>query len=371
MRQPRVILSGGGTGGHIFPAISIAQEIKRRYPDAQFLFVGAKDKMEMEKVPQAGFPIKGLWIAGIQRKINLQNLLFPIKLFSSLLKAKKILREFQPDIAIGTGGFASGPLLKMANRMKLPTLLQEQNSFAGITNKWLAKEADSICVAYDGMQEFFPENKIVLTGNPIRSSILEVSNYKDEQLQKEAKKYFNLDPEKPVLLVVGGSLGARKINQLIAEQLKYITNKGVQILWQTGKFYIEEYKSLASENVQISAFIVEMQRAYQSADFIISRSGAGAVSELCVVGKPVIFIPSPNVAEDHQTKNALSIVEKKGAICIKEANLNEEFTTQFNHLVDSKELQNQLGKAIKALAKPLATANIVDEVEKKWNYKND
>ncbi len=371
MKQPRVIISGGGTGGHIFPAISIAQEIKQRYPDAQILFVGAKDKMEMEKVPQAGFPIEGLWIAGIQRKFNWQNLLFPIKLFSSLLKAKKILRKFQPDIAIGTGGFASGPLLKMANRMQLPTLLQEQNSFAGITNKWLAKEANSICVAYEGMQKFFPKDKIVLTGNPIRSSILEIADYKDEKLQQQAKKHFKLNPEKPVLLVVGGSLGAKKINQLVAEQLNYITDNGVQIFWQTGKFYIEDYKHLASEDVKINAFILEMERAYQCADYIISRSGAGAVSELCVVGKPVIFIPSPNVAEDHQTKNALSIVAKKGGICIKEEDLEKEFIPQFTNLVTNRKSQTQLGQSIKALAKPLATAHIVNEVEKNWNFRNE
>lgn len=371
MKQPRIIISGGGTGGHIFPAISIAQEIQHRYPDAKILFVGAKDKMEMEKVPQAGFPIEGLWISGIQRKLNWQNLLFPIKLISSLLKSRQIVRKFQPHITIGTGGFASGPLLKMANKMQLPSLLQEQNSFAGITNKWLAKEANAICVAYEGMQKFFPEDKIVLTGNPIRSSILEVSDYKDVKHQKQAKKHFKLNSEKPVLLIVGGSLGARRINQLIAEHLNFIQDQDVQILWQTGKFYINDYKHLAQEEVAISAFILEMQRAYQAADFIISRSGAGAVSELSMVGKPVIFIPSPNVAEDHQTKNALSIVAKKGAICIKEDELKEKLTTTFSALVKNKELQNQLGQSIKALAKPLATAHIVDEVEKHWNFKNE
>jgi len=371
MSEPRIIISGGGTGGHIFPAISIAQEIQHRYPNASILFVGAKDKMEMEKVPQAGFPIEGLWIAGIQRKLNWQNLLFPVKLLTSLLKSKKILQKFQPHIAIGTGGFASGPLLKMANQAKLPSLLQEQNSFAGVTNKWLAKEADAICVAYEGMQKFFPQDKIILTGNPVRSSILAVPDYNDSTFQKQAKAEFKLDPAKPVLLVVGGSLGARRINQLIAHKLSDIKQLGVQVIWQTGKFYIEEYQSLQNEQVKVSAFIMEMERAYQAADFIVSRSGAGAVSELCIVGKPVIFIPSPNVAEDHQIKNAQSIVDKNGAICIEENKLEDEFLTKFSDLVKNKELQNQLGHSIKRLAKPKATAHIVDEVEKHWNFKNE
>ena len=369
MSMPRVIISGGGTGGHIFPAISIAQEIKQRYPNAAILFVGAKDKMEMEKVPQAGFPIEGLWIAGIQRKINFQNLLFPIKLVASLLKAKQIIKKFKPNIAIGTGGFASGPLLKMANSMNLPTLLQEQNSFAGVTNKWLAKDANSICVAYKGMEKFFPDQKIRITGNPIRSKILAVQDYTEKNAQQEAKKQFDLDSESPVLLVVGGSLGARRINQLLASKLDFIKENNVQILWQTGKFYIDEYKNLETKQVKVSAFIMNMEKAYQAADFIISRSGAGAVSELCVVGKPVIFIPSPNVAEDHQTKNAHSIVNENGAICITENDLEDAFKTEFKALINDLEKQKKLSSNIKKMAKPKATSHIVDEVEKHWNFK--
>lgn len=369
MSMPRVIISGGGTGGHIFPAISIAQEIKQRYPNAEILFVGAKDKMEMEKVPQAGFPIEGLWIAGIQRKINFQNLLFPIKLVVSLLKAKQIIKKFKPNIAIGTGGFASGPLLKMANSMNLPTLLQEQNSFAGVTNKWLAKDANSICVAYKGMEKFFPDQKIRITGNPIRSKILAVQDYTEKNAQQEAKKQFDLDSESPVLLVIGGSLGARRINQLLASKLDFIKENNVQILWQTGKFYIDEYKNLETKQVKVSAFIMNMEKAYQAADFIISRSGAGAVSELCVVGKPVIFIPSPNVAEDHQTKNAHSIVNENGAICITENDLEDAFKTEFKALINDLEKQKKLSSNIKKMAKPKATSHIVDEVEKHWNFK--
>src|SRR5690606_20157995 len=300
-RQLKVIISGGGTGGHIYPAISIADEIKRRNPDADILFVGATGRMEMEKVPQAGYKIEGLWITGIERKLTINNLSFPFKLMSSLFKAKKIISTFKPDIVIGTGGFASGPLLKMANRAKIPTLIQEQNSFPGITNRLLGKNTDVICTAYDDLERFFPAEKIKKTGNPVRLDILDIESKKEE-----ATSYFKLEEGKITLLVLGGSLGARRINQLIEEHQAMLEESGVQVIWQTGSFYFEEYKKLNSDNLQTHAFLNRMDLAYAAADIIISRAGAGSVSELCIVGKPVIFIPSPNVAEDHQAKNALA-----------------------------------------------------------------
>ena len=290
----RFIISGGGTGGHIFPAIAIADELKRRLPDAEILFVGAKDRMEMQKVPQAGYPIEGLWISGLQRKLSWQNLLFPLKFISSLLKSRSIIKRFKPDAVIGTGGFASGAVVKVAGQMGIPTFIQEQNSYAGITNKMLAKNAHKICVAYDAMEQFFPKKKIVKTGNPIRDGLLNIAQYRSEGLS-----YFHLDSQRKTLLVLGGSLGARRINQLIEQQLPLFEQLGVQVLWQCGKLYYEEYKKYNSEQVRVLAFIDRMELAYAAADVIISRAGASSVSELCVVGKPVIFIPSPNVAEDH------------------------------------------------------------------------
>ncbi|WP_454988342.1 undecaprenyldiphospho-muramoylpentapeptide beta-N-acetylglucosaminyltransferase [Capnocytophaga leadbetteri] len=351
----RFIISGGGTGGHIFPAIAIADELKRRLPDAEILFVGAKDRMEMQKVPQAGYPIEGLWISGLQRKLSWQNLLFPLKFISSLLKSRSIIKRFKPDAVIGTGGFASGAVVKVAGQMGIPTFIQEQNSYAGITNKMLAKNAHKICVAYDAMEQFFPKEKIVKTGNPIRDGLLNIAEYRSEGLS-----YFHLDSERKTLLVLGGSLGARRINQLIEQQLPLFEQLGVQVLWQCGKLYYEEYKKYNSEQVRVLAFIDRMELAYAAADVIISRAGASSVSELCVVGKPVIFIPSPNVAEDHQTKNARAIADKQAAILLRESELNEQFANTFSKLIADEAQQEALSAHIKALAQPNATKDIVN-----------
>ena len=351
----RFIISGGGTGGHIFPAIAIADELKRRLPDAEILFVGAKDRMEMQKVPQAGYPIEGLWISGLQRKLSWQNLLFPLKFISSLLKSRSIIKRFKPDAVIGTGGFASGAVVKVAGQMGIPTFIQEQNSYAGITNKMLAKNAHKICVAYDAMEQFFPKEKIVKTGNPIRDGLLNIGEYRSEGLS-----YFHLDSQQKTLLVLGGSLGARRINQLIEQQLPLFEQLGVQVLWQCGKLYYEEYKKYNSEQVRVLAFIDRMELAYAAADVIISRAGASSVSELCVVGKPVIFIPSPNVAEDHQTKNARAIADKQAAILLRESELNEQFVNTFSKLIADEAQQEALSAHIKALAQPNATKDIVN-----------
>ena len=351
----RFIISGGGTGGHIFPAIAIADELKRRLPDAEILFVGAKDRMEIQKVPQAGYPIEGLWISGLQRKLSWQNLLFPLKFISSLLKSRSIIKRFKPDAVIGTGGFASGAVVKVAGQMGIPTFIQEQNSYAGITNKMLAKNAHKICVAYDAMEQFFPKEKIVKTGNPIRDGLLNIGEYRSEGLS-----YFHLDSQRKTLLVLGGSLGARRINQLIEQQLPLFEQLGVQVLWQCGKLYYEEYKKYNSEQVRVLAFIDRMELAYAAADVIISRAGASSVSELCVVGKPVIFIPSPNVAEDHQTKNARAIADKQAAILLRESELNEQFANTFSKLIADEAQQEALSAHIKALAQPNATKDIVN-----------
>lgn len=351
----RFIISGGGTGGHIFPAIAIADELKRRLPNAEILFVGAKDRMEMQKVPQAGYPIEGLWISGLQRKLSWQNLLFPLKFISSLLKSRSIIKRFKPDAVIGTGGFASGAVVKVAGQMGIPTFIQEQNSYAGITNKMLAKNAHKICVAYDAMEQFFPKEKIVKTGNPIRDGLLNIGEYRSEGLS-----YFHLDSQQKTLLVLGGSLGARRINQLIEQQLPLFEQLGVQVLWQCGKLYYEEYKKYNSEQVRVLAFIDRMELAYAAADVIISRAGASSVSELCVVGKPVIFIPSPNVAEDHQTKNARAIADKQAAILLRESELNEQFANTFSKLIADEAQQEALSAHIKALAQPNATKDIVN-----------
>lgn len=360
MAAKRFILSGGGTGGHIYPAIAIANELKSRYPDCEILFVGAEDKMEMQKVPQAGYKIKGLWIAGIQRKLTLDNAMFPLKLMSSLFKSRKIIKEFRPDVAIGTGGFASGPLLRAASGMGVPTVIQEQNSYPGITNKWLSKKADRICVAYDNLERFFPASKIVKTGNPVRQDLIGAENKRQEAIEK-----FGLDTSKKTLLVLGGSLGSRRINQLIAKELAWFEAQDVQVIWQCGKFYYEEYKHYDDKkNVQVLAFIDRMDLVYAAADFVISRSGASSVSELCIVGKPVLFIPSPNVAEDHQTKNAQAIVDKDGALLLKEAQLDTQFQTVFGDLLSNGDKQKRLGENMKKLAKVNATKDIVDEITK-------
>jgi len=353
------LISGGGTGGHIYPAIAIANELKKRNTTANFLFVGAKDRMEMEKVPEAGYDIKGLWISGLQRKLTLKNLAFPFKLISSLWNANKIIKKFKPNIVIGTGGFASGPTLQMANKKGVPTLVQEQNSYPGITNKLLSKKVNTICVAYDGLDRFFPERKIVKTGNPVRQDLLEIS-----EKREEAKKFFKLNADQKTLLILGGSLGARAINKLLEANIQWLVDQKVHVLWQTGKLYYQEYKKFDDvANVNVLEFINRMDLAYAAADMIISRAGAGSISELCIVGKPVIFIPSPNVSEDHQTKNAMAVVDKKAAIILKESELNE-FQSIFKSLLNNEQQQLELSINIKQLALPKATEHIVDEVEK-------
>ncbi|MDB0040094.1 undecaprenyldiphospho-muramoylpentapeptide beta-N-acetylglucosaminyltransferase [Polaribacter sp.] len=354
-----ILISGGGTGGHIYPAIAIANELKLRYPNSKFLFVGAKDKMEMEKVPQAGYEIKGLWIAGIQRKITFTNVLFPFKLLSSLLKSRRIIKQFKPNIAIGTGGFASGPALLMASLNKTPTLIQEQNSYPGITNKLLAKKSHKICVAYDHLERFFPADKILKTGNPVRQDLLLIHTKRDASLS-----FFNLNKNKKTVLVLGGSLGARRVNELIESQLDFFNQQNLQVIWQCGKLYnlaYQKYNDLA--HVQVHPFINQMGMAYAASDFIISRAGASSVSELCIVGKPVLFIPSPNVAEDHQTKNAKSVVDQNAAIMIKESEL-DSFAVVFETLLKDQGKQQSLSENIKALALPSATSDIVNEIEK-------
>lgn len=359
MKKPRFIISGGGTGGHIYPAVAIANELKSRFPEAEFLFVGAKDKMEMQKVPQEGYAIKGLWIAGIQRKITLDNAMFPLKLTSSLLNSFKIIKNFKPDVVIGTGGFASGAVLKVASMLGIPTVIQEQNSYPGITNKLLAKKANKICVAYENLERFFPKDKMILTGNPVRQDLI------NEASKSEAIAYFKLDQNKKTLLVLGGSLGARRINQFIENELDFLLSQNIQIIWQCGKLYLNDYsKYNEKDNVQVVAFIDRMDLVYAAADVVISRSGASSVSELCIVGKPTIFIPSPNVAEDHQTKNAKAISDKNGAILIKESELETQFETIFSDLISNESKQLELSQNIKKLAKPNATKDIVEEIMK-------
>lgn len=359
MKPYKVIISGGGTGGHIYPAIAIADELKSRNKQTDILFVGAKDRMEMRKVPEAGYLIKGLWIAGLQRNLSLDNLMLPLKLIKSFRDCRKILKEFKPDVVIGTGGYASAPLVKVASNMNIPCVIQEQNSYAGITNKLLSKKVDKICVAFDGMEKFFPASKIVLTGNPVRKHITST-----QINQAKARENFGLHPNKKTLLVLGGSLGAKKINELVKANLELFKELELQVLWQCGQFYIETYKDLASEEICVKAFISDMQFAYAAADVIVSRAGALSVAELCLVGKPCVFIPSPNVAEDHQTKNAQAIVNHSAAMLIKESEVDATFASRFIKLMQSNDTQNQFAENIKKLAKPNATEAIVDVVEK-------
>lgn len=359
MGQLKFILSGGGTGGHIYPAIAIADELKKRHPGAEFLFVGAKGRMEMEKVPQAGYAIEGLWISGLQRSLNVSNLSFPFKVIKSIFQARKILNRFKPDVVIGTGGFASGPLLYAAASKGIPTLIQEQNSYPGITNKILSKKANTICVAYDGMERFFPKSKLLLTGNPVRADLV-------GKMTKtgESSAHFGLDPQKTTLLILGGSLGAGNINKLIENNLTFFNRKDVQLIWQSGKFYYDAYKRYDNRTVRVVPFINRMDLAYQAADIIVSRSGALSVSELSLVGKAVVFIPSPNVAEDHQTKNAKAIANQDAAVMMTEKDAEKDFKPVISQLIESDKERNKLGEAIEKLAKPDTTQRIVDEIEK-------
>ena len=353
----RMIISGGGTAGHIHPAVAIAEQFVDVYPDAEVLFVGAKGKMEMKKVPQYGYRIEGLWISGIQRRLTLSNLLFPVKLIASMLRAARLISKFKPDIVVGTGGFASGPLVKVAAMKKIPTLIQEQNSVAGLTNKWLARTVDIICVAYKNMDKYFPKHKIRNTGNPLRRSIGEVLT-----ASSVARKELAMKEGQITLLVVGGSLGSQRINELIADKLEFFKHQQVQVLWQCGAIYYERYKHLEDDQIHIKDYIDKMNQAYSAADIIISRAGAIAVSELCQVGKPVIFIPSPNVAEDHQYKNARSIEDERAAIVLRENEL-DAFESVFSRLLNDKHQQKELSISIKSLARTDAAERIVEELQ--------
>ena len=363
MKQPRVIISGGGTGGHIFPAIAIANAIKEKHPDAEILFVGAKGKMEMEKVPAAGYKIIGLTIAGLQRRLTLKNLSFPLKLIKSLKDAKNIIKDFKPDVAVGVGGYASGPLLKMAERLDVPSLLQEQNSYPGITNKLLAKRAAKICVAYDNMDRFFDEKKIMITGNPVRKDIVNINVTKTDALV-----HFGLNPELKTILIIGGSLGARTINQSIEKSIDLFIKNNIQVLWQTGKAYEEQaLKSVESKKTNLikpTAFIYEMDKAYAAADIVISRAGALSISELCLIQKPCILVPSPNVSEDHQTKNAMSLVNKNAAWLVKDIEALSILGDKAIELSQNEEVKAGLCKNISALGKPNAANEICAEVLK-------
>ncbi|MFK7758120.1 MAG: undecaprenyldiphospho-muramoylpentapeptide beta-N-acetylglucosaminyltransferase [Flavobacteriales bacterium] len=361
MSSPRVIISGGGTGGHIFPAIAIADEIKRRHPQADILFVGATGRMEMTKVPEAGYPIEGLWISGIQRRLTLDNLSFPFKLISSLWNANKIIKKFNPDVAIGVGGYASGPLLKRANARKVKTVLQEQNSFPGITNKWLASGANKICVAYANMERWFPKEKISITGNPVRALIANATVGKDAALE-----HFGLDQSKKTVLAVGGSLGARTINHALKSHVEKILGDNIQLIWQCGKSFSEESDSISKTHptgLVLTPFIKEMDMAYAAADVIISRAGAMSISELCLVGKPTILIPSPNVSEDHQTKNAMALSEVGAAVLLKDGAAREELYSVLSDLINDKARMHSMSSEIKKLAKPNATSDIVNQME--------
>ncbi len=368
----KAIISGGGTGGHIFPALAIANAIKSRYSDADILFVGAEGRMEMEKVPAAGYTIKGLPISGLQRQLTLSNIIknlqLPFKMIRSRRMVKRILRTFQPDIVVGVGGFASEPTLKAAASMGFPTLIQEQNSYAGLTNKMLAKKADRICVAYEGMERFFPADKIVFTGNPIRADIEHMTVSRDEGIN-----HFELDNNAKILLVIGGSLGARSINNMILNNLSaiktYHEQYGMQVIWQTGKWMyndaVQAVKQASMESiVKVHQFISRMDLAYASADVIISRAGAIAISELCIVGKPTILIPSPNVAEDHQTKNALALADKGAAIMIRDNECGETGINTVVELINNDEKKKAMCQNIRSLAKYDAAEHIVDEIDK-------
>ncbi len=361
----RVIISGGGTGGHIFPAVSIANEIKAKRPDAKILFVGAEGRMEMQRVPAAGYPIKGLPIAGFNRKNLLKNIPVLFKILESRRMARRILRDFRPQVAVGVGGYASGPTLNVAESMGIPTLLQEQNSYAGVTNKLLAKKARKICVAYDGMSRFFPADKILFTGNPVRQNLLEGTVQKDD-----AVRSFGLVPGKRTILVIGGSLGARTLNESILGNLPLVKQQNnVQFVWQTGKYYSSAIKEELDrrgcpDNLKVMDFIADMKQAYAAADLVISRAGAGSISEFCLLGKPVILVPSPNVAEDHQTKNALALVQKNAALYVPDAETRRSLLPLAINTVADHEKLETLSRNIIQLARPNAASDIADEVIK-------
>lgn len=359
----RIIISGGGTGGHIFPAISIANAIKAKHPDAKILFVGALGKMEMQRVPAAGYDIKGLPICGFDRKHLLKNIAVLFKIWKSQRMAKKIIKKFRPMAAVGVGGFASGPTLNMCAKEGIPCLIQEQNSYAGVTNKLLAKKAEKICVAYEGMERFFPADKIIMTGNPVRQNVLETSITK-----QDARKQFGLQPDKKTILLIGGSLGARTINESVLQNLKKIEDSGVQFIWQTGKYYhaaiTEQLKGKNLPMLKVMDFISDMGSAYKAADLVISRAGASSISEFCLIGKPVILVPSPNVAEDHQTKNAMALVNKDAAIYVKDCEAPGVLIDKAIATVKDENKLNSLCENIKKLGLKNSADVIADEVIK-------
>lgn len=361
-RKPRILISGGGTGGHIFPALSIADVCRHRF-DAEILFVGAEGRMEMERVPAAGYEIKALPVAGFNRKNLLKNFSVLLKLRKSIKLAKKIIKDFHPDIAVGVGGYASGPTLKAAQKAGIPTLLQEQNSYAGVTNKLLASKADSICVAYEGMERFFPADRIVATGNPVRKNLLD----KSISIQ-EARKAFGLDPDKPVLLVVGGSLGARTINESMEKAVEALLQKDIQVIWQTGKYYNGKYDTergeLRKEGLLVTTFISDMAKAYTAATLVVSRAGAGTISELELMGKACVLVPSPNVAEDHQTKNARALATRGAAVLVADADCREKLLFIVEGLIsDPSKLESMKAEILK-MAIPDSDEKIADEVER-------
>jgi UDP-N-acetylglucosamine--N-acetylmuramyl-(pentapeptide) pyrophosphoryl-undecaprenol N-acetylglucosamine transferase len=360
-RHKRIIVSGGGTGGHIFPAISIANALRKIDPATEILFVGAEGRMEMEKVPAAGYDIVGLPVSGFNRKNILKNIPVLFRLLKSLYYARRILKDFKPDVVVGVGGYASGPVLRMAGREHIPFLIQEQNSYAGVTNKLLAKKAGKICVAYDGMEKYFPAEKIVKTGNPVRQPFNNMTELRDEAL-----RFFGLDGKKPVVLSIGGSLGAGTLNRSLSENLKTAGESGVQWIWQTGRFYFEDVNALVSvygnPDIKVFEFLNRMDLAYAAADVIISRAGAGTISELCLVGKPVILVPSPNVAEDHQTKNAQALTRNNAAVMVRDSEAVEKLLSEALRIIEDTELKKILSENILKLAEKDADIRIAGEV---------
>lgn len=361
MPSPKVIISGGGTGGHIFPAIAIANAIKKRHPNAEILFVGAQGRMEMEKVPAAGYPIEGLWISGLQRNLSLRNLMFPLKLVSSLYKAYSIVKKFKPHVVVGTGGYASGPMLKISSLLGIPTVIQEQNSYAGITNKLLGKSVEKICVAYEAMDRFFPKEKVVITGNPVRSEVVDIAGKREKALD-----FFGLDPNKKTFLIVGGSLGAKAINDSILPHVSEIDEHGFQLIWQTGKVSFQEVssavKSLSSKNIKVHQFISQMDMAYAAADLVVSRAGAIAVSEICLTAKPCILVPLPTAAEDHQTKNAIALAEHDAAVIIRNKDASHLLFLKVVELLSNEEELTKLQRNIEPLGMPNSDEKIADVV---------
>lgn len=365
----RLIISGGGTGGHIFPALAIANEFKERHPNAEILFVGAQGKMEMTKVPEAGYEIIGLWISGIQRKLTLSNLSFPFKLISSYIKSGSIIKKFQPDAVIGTGGYASGPIMLAATKNNIPSLIQEQNSYAGLTNKQLGDKVAKVCVAYAGMENYFPKKKIVFTGNPVRKDISRL-----EEKRERALSHFAFSSSERTLLIIGGSLGARTINESILAGIDKLIDARVQVIWQTGKIYFDNIKQQIEtkdlRRIRVFDFLKQMDFAYAAADVVVARAGALSISELCLAKRPCILVPSPNVAEDHQTKNAMALVNEQAAVLVKDSDASKQLVSEALKLVYDESRCEKLSKNIAPMGKPHATNDIVDEIEKMLGIRN-